>query len=165
MPKELIARYVRHCPTCTLKRSTPSLDYPIVRAPPINQAERYRLSMEEASEKVRRSLLPNYSSMEPLSHYSNRTSVPLSPTSTYGGSSARRSPMSPILHRSSTAPETSQSLQAIAGGDMMMSSASVSEAAYQYAVGYGSGISTGTGSGLDDLPSMDPHGIYSPGPN
>lgn len=153
VPKELIARFVRHCPSCTLRRSSP-LDYPI---PSRSQDSYSKLDMSPSP--------PYNKSMEAMG----------APSPPYSNASSPSSGMSPIHRHPSTdslsssihsVPVSSQSmpqLQAMTGGVMMATANGSSDVAYQYT--YGSGIGETTGSGLVTVPSMESPGIYSRGTN
>lgn len=153
VPKELIARFVRHCPSCTLRRSSP-LDYP---------------SLSSRSQDTYSKL-----DMSPSPQYSKNMDTMGAPSPPYSNASSPSSGMSPLHRHPSNdslgsplhtgVPVTSQSmpqLQAMATGSVMMSTGNgSSDVAYQYVNGYSSGLgeTTGSGMGLE-------HGIYGRGAN
>lgn len=159
VPKELIARFVRHCPSCTLRRSSP-LDYPTI--PSRSQDTYSKLDMS------------------PSPPYTKNMDAMGAPSPPYSNASSPSSGMSPLHRHPSNdslgsplhtgVPVTSQSmpqLQAMATGSVMMSTGNgSSDVTYQYAVnGYGSGLGETTGSGLVTVPSLESHGMYSRGTN
>ncbi|KAF8468384.1 hypothetical protein BDZ91DRAFT_656301 [Kalaharituber pfeilii] len=157
VPKELIARFVRHCPSCTLRRSSP-LDYPALTS---RSQDPYSKSIESMSSS------PAYSKGMESS----------APSPTYSNAPSSPSGMSPILRHPSTdalgslhagVPVSSQSmpqLQGMATGNVMMPSTNGSGDVTAYPYGYSNGIGEGSGGGLVTVSNMDPHGIYSRGTN
>lgn len=152
VPKELIARFVRHCPSCTLRRSSP-LDYSPL---PSRNQDMYGRSVERLSQS------PPYT-----------RNMDMAPSPTYSSSSPARSTGSPILRHSSSdslgppsptsLPVTTQSMPQLQMATMMPTTNGNGEVGYPYSVpsGYGNGMGETAGSSLVTVPNMESHGIYS----